>query len=543
MWKKIKEFLPSKKSSSTVNLSMDRTTISDKVDVANAFNTFFCNIGSEIGKTFDDSLPKVDSFVSGNRYVIPSITPDFVLTEIKQMAAGKATGIDGISVKLLKLADGEDFSTGYIPVVAFTQGQTAHMNLTQGEILNYNKLITNIHSVIDANGVFTANTAGLYAFHFYSLTKVNTELWLEIMLNGNLVASAYAHSSGTGGYADAGNSVILELSRGDMVYIKAHDQYQNIMFGTRDQIYTTFTGVMIDSGYFEHESLNRNNPTGFSVGLDHHQTITNGSNIPFDVDIMNRSREAGYNFTTHEFVSPHEGLYIFHFHALSEANNKIWIELFNNDQYVVAAYAFTSNEYGDAGNTAILHLMQNDHVTVKARPGNDVEMFGSPTGVYATFSGALLSLSLPRTETPETDFEEMAFTVGLTRDANVPAYSKVPFDRLYTNFGNGFDMNRDVFTAKIHGVYIFQFHGLSQNGQVLYLDLYHNYKYITSAYAFDANSFSAGSNTAALTLMAGDEVYVSVRGTSKLFGSHDEVYCTFSGYLVAPLNQYQPIVG
>ena len=89
---------PSKKSSPTDG------TISDKVDVANAFNTFFCNIGSEIGKTFDDSLPKVDSFVSSNPYVIPSITPDFVLTEIKQMADGKATGIDGISVKLLKLA-------------------------------------------------------------------------------------------------------------------------------------------------------------------------------------------------------------------------------------------------------------------------------------------------------------------------------------------------------------------------------------------------------------------------------------------------------
>ncbi|XP_033763529.1 uncharacterized protein LOC117344813 [Pecten maximus] len=107
---------------------------------------------------------------------------------------------------------GEEVRTSYIPAVAFTQGQTAHLNLTQGEILSYNKLITNFNSVIGANGVFTADTEGLYAFHFYSLTKANTKLWLEIMLNGNLVASAFAHSSSTNGYADAGNSVILELS-------------------------------------------------------------------------------------------------------------------------------------------------------------------------------------------------------------------------------------------------------------------------------------------------------------------------------------------
>ncbi|XP_069134336.1 uncharacterized protein [Argopecten irradians] len=104
LWKKIKEFLPSKKSTLTVNLKVDGSTISEKVEVANAFNDFFCNIGSVIGKTFDDSLPTVDNFVTDSPYFIPNITPDFVLGEIKKMADGKATGVDGISVKLLKIA-------------------------------------------------------------------------------------------------------------------------------------------------------------------------------------------------------------------------------------------------------------------------------------------------------------------------------------------------------------------------------------------------------------------------------------------------------
>lgn len=76
------------------------------------------------------------------------------------------------------------------------------------------------------------------------------------------------------------------------------------------------------------------------------------------------------------------------------------MELFNNDQYVLSAYAHTTNEFGDAGNTAILRLMQNDHVTIKARPGRDVELFGSHNQVYATFSGALLSPSIPGEEKP-----------------------------------------------------------------------------------------------------------------------------------------------
>jgi len=67
-------------------------------------------------------------------------------------------------------------------------------------------------------------------------------------MNGKLVASSYGYSTGT--YADSGNSAMLHLTTGDRVYIKAHDDYDNALYGAPDQIYTTFTGVLLDSGSY-----------------------------------------------------------------------------------------------------------------------------------------------------------------------------------------------------------------------------------------------------------------------------------------------------
>jgi len=70
----------------------------------------------------------------------------------------------------------------------------------------------------------------------------------------------------------------------------------------------------------------------------------------------------------------------------------VWLELYHNDQYVVAAYGYTSNYNADAGNTAILNLRKGDRVNIKA--GKDgVHLYGSATEKYSTFSGALLSLT------------------------------------------------------------------------------------------------------------------------------------------------------
>ncbi|XP_069108631.1 complement C1q tumor necrosis factor-related protein 4-like [Argopecten irradians] len=438
-------------------------------------------------------------------------------------------------------ADGQ--GTSVTPVAAFTKGLTSHLHLVQGENLNFDKIITNVNAHIDANGVFQATKQGMYAFHFYSLTRQNTELWIELYKNTELICSAYAHNPSQGGYADAGNSALLYLTPGDTVYVKAHDAYDNTFYGEEDQIYTTFTGVLLDSGFFEHEGFDKTAPHGFSVGLTSNLTIADGGKVAYDKDFNNNAAMAGYNMTSHDFIAPVEGLYIFHLHALSLADKEVYIELFQNKQYVLSAYAYTTNEWGDAANSVILHLNQNDDVTIKARPQYDVQLFGDPTQVYCTFSGALLSMTVPGNNVGGGSLSEVAFSVGLSHNVNISAYSKVPWDRLFINYGNRFDMRTGTFTAEVDGIYVFLFHGLSQTGQEFYVELYHNFQYIDSAYAYDANSYAAGSNAASLKLMAGDQVYVGVQSQTILYGGYDEIYCTFSGYLLAPLAQSQPIVG
>ena len=57
--------------------------------------------------------------------------------------------------------------------------------------------------------------------------------------------SIYAYTPND--WADAGNSVIIELQKGDLVYVKAVDDYDNAIYGTATEIYTTFSGELIKS--------------------------------------------------------------------------------------------------------------------------------------------------------------------------------------------------------------------------------------------------------------------------------------------------------
>jgi hypothetical protein len=127
--------------------------------------------------------------------------------------------------------------------VAFTKGRMSHLQLSNGEVMTYDKTITNINSNFNFNGEFICQTAGLYMFHFYAVTKSDEHVWLEMFKNDQYIVSIYGRTPND--YVDAGNSVLLNLAKGDLVYIKARDQYDNVIFGAGDQVYTTFTGVLL----------------------------------------------------------------------------------------------------------------------------------------------------------------------------------------------------------------------------------------------------------------------------------------------------------
>ena len=115
---------------------------------------------------------------------------------------------------------------------------------------------------------------------------------------------------------------------------------------------------------------------------------------------------------------------------------------------------------------------------------------------------------------------------------------------MFINHGLGFDTRTGKFTARVGGVYVFHFHALSHSDKPIWIDLYHNFIYVNSIYGHVPSGYVTGSNSASLELLQGDEVYLDIKShDTALYGTPDQIYCTFSGYLLAPLSPHLPVIG
>ena len=112
LWKKIKEVLPNKKKITPNSiLSANGENIDDLADIADTFNEHFSTIGQRM---CSNATPRdfevhdnIDSFLHNSvdeQCMLPDITEDYVQKQISSMSVGKATGPDGISVKMIKIA-------------------------------------------------------------------------------------------------------------------------------------------------------------------------------------------------------------------------------------------------------------------------------------------------------------------------------------------------------------------------------------------------------------------------------------------------------
>ena len=113
IWKLFKQFGMYKKGSSKVNnfeIKKDNDIISDDLDIANVFNEYFVNIPSKLKEPIQPSdfeLPHkfVDSkFNENTNFTIPFVNRSFVSNYLTSMDATKATKLDCIVPRLLKIA-------------------------------------------------------------------------------------------------------------------------------------------------------------------------------------------------------------------------------------------------------------------------------------------------------------------------------------------------------------------------------------------------------------------------------------------------------
>ena len=78
------------------------TEINDPTSIAKTFNNFFSSIGSLLAKDFTSTSADINLPINPNTFHFSQITLDMVTKVISSLKNGKATGTDGISVKILK---------------------------------------------------------------------------------------------------------------------------------------------------------------------------------------------------------------------------------------------------------------------------------------------------------------------------------------------------------------------------------------------------------------------------------------------------------
>ena len=105
--------------------------------------------------------------------------------------------------------------------VAFTAGITSDSSLWQGDILVFPHVITNKGQGYDnSTGKFTAPRDGTYVFTVTVVSSSNYYLSLEIVHDG--VSKVRTFSTRLASYQTGTNLVVLELDRGDAVWVKRY---------------------------------------------------------------------------------------------------------------------------------------------------------------------------------------------------------------------------------------------------------------------------------------------------------------------------------
>ena len=125
--------------------------------------------------------------------------------------------------------------------VAFTAGMTSSSSTWRGDILVFPHVITNKgQGYSSSSGKFTAPRDGTYVFTVTAVSYDSNHLRLDIVHDGVRKVRTYSHSSTH--YQTGTNLVVLELDRGDAVWVKRH---RGRGYDTHSVPLTTFSGFIL----------------------------------------------------------------------------------------------------------------------------------------------------------------------------------------------------------------------------------------------------------------------------------------------------------
>ncbi|KAL4217381.1 hypothetical protein ACF0H5_023832 [Mactra antiquata] len=138
---------------------------------------------------------------------------------------------------------------------------------------------------------------------------------------------------------------------------------------------------------------------------------------------------------------------------------------------------------------------------------------------------------------------EVTFSAGLSHDVTFSEATTIIFDTVFTNIGNAYNPSSGIFLCPETGIYLFQYHLVARQGTSAWLELYHNAYYVNSAYTHTTSEWGAAGNSVIMRLSKGDTMFIrSVKNdngyTTELYGRSDQIYNTFTGYLLLPVHEH-----
>ena len=114
LWRHLKGICPDKADKAPNILQIDNETVTNTLDIANSLNSYFTSVSEKYvpnPKTELDpeSVNVITQYVNDKiqtdeNFSIPPVNTEFVLKQLKSMSNSKATGLDGFSIKALKLS-------------------------------------------------------------------------------------------------------------------------------------------------------------------------------------------------------------------------------------------------------------------------------------------------------------------------------------------------------------------------------------------------------------------------------------------------------
>jgi hypothetical protein len=130
--------------------------------------------------------------------------------------------------------------------------------------------------------------------------------------------------------------------------------------------------------------------------------------------------------------------------------------------------------------------------------------------------------------------KKVAFTAGVTSPSSSWNSGTLVFPVVITNVGNAYNPSTGIFTAPIHGNYVFFVNVQGYSNKSIYVGIVLNGSTKVRAMAYTSNTDyeDAGPNLVVLTLQKGDKVWIKHWAGTGYYTYSDGPVTTFSGFLM-----------